>query len=742
MSNDATSLIDLFRLEAETQTHVLSSGLLELERRPTDAGELERCMRAAHSLKGAARIVGLDVGVRVAHSLEDCFVAVQQGKVALGASQITTLLTGTDLLNRIANTPEQDLEKWTAEFAPDVEECVAALIDILKSEAPKVRGSLEPSNPRTQAKPREWVGRDNTDRVLRVSTENLNRLLGLAGESLVESRWLRPFSTSLLKLKRMQHEACSVLDDVRPPKSGAGLDPAAQAALAKARELFGECQRLLADRLVEIEEFDRRAAGLSQRLHHEALSCRMRPFGDGVQAFPRMVRDLGLSLGKPVRLEIAGESTQVDRDILAGLDAPLGHLLRNAVDHGIEQLSMRLADGKPAEGVIRIEARHTAGLLQITVGDDGGGVDIEAIRRAVVARGLTSTDAASRLSDPELLEFLFLPGFSMKDTVTEISGRGVGLDVVQDMVRRVHGNVRVTSQPGKGTQFQLLLPVTLSVVRTLLVEIAGEPYAFPLVGIVRTVKVDRHTITHLEGRQYFTLEGRAIGLVHGRQALGLGSEAAPVDEMTVVVLGDPNQPYGVIVDRFLEERELAVRPIDPLLGKVKDVSSAALMEDGSPVLIVDIQDLVRTIDRLSTTGRLDKVAEKVVKERTRVRRVLVVDDSLTVREMERKLLASRGYAVEVAVDGADGWNAVREGQFDLVVTDVDMPRMDGIQLVQHITSEPRLQSIPVMIVSYKDREEDRRRGLDAGAAYYLTKGSFHDGAFLQAVVDLIGEADA
>ena len=327
--------------------------------------------------------------------------------------------------------------------------------------------------------------------------------------------------------------------------------------------------------------------------------------------------------------------------------------------------------------------------------------------------------------------------------MTEISGRGVGLDVVQDMVKQVRGTVRVSSQPGKGTRFQLQLPLTLSVVRTLLVEIGGEPYAFPLAHIVRTLKLPKDEIELLEGRQHFDLDGQPVGLVTAHQVLGGGEPELAGDELPVVVVGDQQQRYGLVVDRFLGERELVVQPLDPRLGKIKDISAGALMEDGSPVLIVDVEDLIRSIDKLVAAGRLSTVQRGAGRRRREARkRVLVVDDSLTVRELERKLLDQHGYDVEVAVDGMDGWNAVRTGHFDLVVTDVDMPRMDGIELVTLIKKDPNLKSLPVMIVSYKDREEDRQRGLEAGADYYLTKGSFHDETLLQAVVDLIGEADA
>jgi two-component system sensor histidine kinase and response regulator WspE len=292
-------------------------------------------------------------------------------------------------------------------------------------------------------------------------------------------------------------------------------------------------------------------------------------------------------------------------------------------------------------------------------------------------------------------------------------------------------------------RFQLQLPLTLSVLRTLLVEVAGEPYAIPLSQITRTLRLPRANVSSLEGRHHFRLGEQQIGLLTAQQVLECGQAKAASDSLSIVVLGDRQALYGLLVDQFLGERELVVQPLDSRLGKVKDISAAALMEDGSPVLILDVDDMVRTIEKLlsdglqpqTPRGALDLQAQKQKK-------VLAVDDSLTVRELERKLLLGRGYLADVAVDGIDGWNAVRASHYDLVITDVDMPRMDGIELATLIKADPLLKSLPVMIVSYKDREEDRLRGLEAGADYYLTKGSFNDETLLQAVVDLIGEPDA
>jgi two-component system sensor histidine kinase and response regulator WspE len=488
------------------------------------------------------------------------------------------------------------------------------------------------------------------------------------------------------------------------------------------------------------ESFARRNEDLSNRLHQEVIISRMRPLADGIRGFPRLVRDLARTLGKQVRFEVRGEQTGVDRDILDKLEAPLSHLVRNAVDHGLETPAERAAAGKPETGEIRLEARHRAGMLHITLTDDGRGIDIERLRAKAIARGLVAKQVADQLTELELLEFLFLPGFSTKDQVTEISGRGVGLDVVQSLVKAVGGSVRVATQPGRQTVFTLQLPITMSVIRALLVDVGGEPYAFPLTRIDRILFCQHADIRTNEGRQYFDRDGVSIGLVLASQILETAAVATPPDPLPVVVISDRGQQFGMIVDAFLGERDLEVRPLDPRLGKVQDVNSASLLENGDPVLIVDVEDLVRSIDNVLMGRRLSRVEFERLAEQARQRkRILVVDDSITVRELERQLLQARGFAVDVAVDGMDGWNAVRGGHYDLVVTDVDMPRMDGIGLVGLIKGDPARRDIPIVIVSYKDREEDRLRGLDAGANRYLTKSSFHDETFVDTIIDLIGE---
>jgi two-component system, chemotaxis family, sensor histidine kinase and response regulator WspE len=752
-------MIELFRLEVENQSVVFAENLLALEHDPRDASRLETLMRVAHSLKGAALMVDCGVAGRVAHELENVFVAAQEGSLVLAPEHVDVLFRSMDLIQRIAQAPEDTSGSGKSEHDEEAQQFLGELAKVWAYPSEPANGSSKPRRlqelsvldlpaliPETEIAVNELLkdpddGPQKHQRYLRVTPENLDRLLALTGESLVESRRLVPFGESLLRLKRQHNELAHRLDRILESLRQAKSNQPAEAQIGQVRAQLIWLREELSKRLLEFGEFHRRSANLSHRLYGEALACRMRPFADGVRGFPRLVRDLARDLGKKVRLEIHGPNTYVDRDILEKLESPLTHLLRNAIDHGIEQPEVRSQSGKSSEGVIRLEARESAGNLLITVADDGHGINLADLRVAVVQKKLTTAGAAGQMTDSELLEFLLLPGFTTRQTVTEISGRGVGLDAVQSIIKEIRGEIRIRTQLGQSTTFQMRLPLTLSIVRALVVEIGNEPYAFPLSHITRALKVASKDIQVTAGRQHFRFEDRQIGLIAANQIFGGAKDNSPGEYLSIVVIGAEENCYGVVTGNFIGERELVVKQLDPRLGKIKDISSAALLDDGSPVLIVDVGDLIRSVEKSIEAGTLDSIKstadEKTEKQR---KRVLVVDDSLTVRELEKKLLQTRGYEVEIAVDGMDGWNAIRSGHFDLVITDIDMPRMDGIEVVTLVKRDLNLKSLPMMIVSYKDRPEDRRRGLEAGADYYLAKASFHEEALLQAVVNLIGEA--
>lgn len=943
MSRTDPSLFELFREEVRLHAATLAQGLLDVEADPANPTRIEPLMRAAHSIKGACRIVGLEPGVQLAHAMEDALVAAQNGAVRLTSADIDQLLKGSDILADLAELSPETVRAWeatnasaVAELEPvframatgirqevssqkhpiqnasaphfpsprheafppappfephavppdplplpadhtmldlfreelrsnllilatgDTEAALEALKQIrgaarimkcepvarvataiagflsatreaggevqpgatnwlkravsllasaiptdsesfpewLKETTPALTevaavfegATTDPTSPlapdrkdqlsdeKGMSAPREHVnatdslvhargadaprspvpgphqvGQDGesaapgppasapAEAVVRVTAQSLNRLMGLAGESLVQARWLLSFSTDLLALKKHHDRLAVLIDAVGHAVADGGRPEQLAGLLAEARRQAVACRAALADEIGDFEDHAARAEDLNARLYREVIVSRMRPFGDGVHGLPRLVRDMARSLGKEAKLIIEGERTEVDRDILDKLESPLSHLIRNAVDHGIEPPDVRTAAGKSRVGTIRLEARHRAGMLQVTVADDGGGVNLDTLRRKIIDRGLNTADVVQRMTTAELLEFLFLPGFTTTTTVTEFSGRGVGLDVVQDTIRKVGGNVRITTEPGRGTTFHLQLPLTLSVIRAVVVDVAGEPYAFPHTRIDRLIRVRREDVRSIEHRQFVTVDGHNVGLVLAGQLLDLPTSPPGSDDLAVVLLSDSNGTYGLVVDSFRGEQDLVVRPLDLRLGKVPNLSAAAILDDGSPVLIVDAEDLIRSMDQFIQSGSLTRCETRPTGP-TRKKRVLVVDDSITVREVERQLLLHKGYDVVVAVDGMDGWNKLRAESFDLLVSDIDMPRMTGLQLVAAVRGDARLRDLPVVIVSYKEREEDRLRGLEVGANCYLTKSSFHDNRFIEAVEDLIGPA--
>ncbi|WP_295460972.1 response regulator [uncultured Pseudomonas sp.] len=716
------SLYDLFASEVQSHLQALDAGLLRLERDPADIAVIEPMMRAAHSIKGAARIVDLDGLVELAHAMEDCLVAVQAGQRRLDAAAIDQLFRCVDVLGEVSRLDEAASQRWQREQR-EAQRALAQALSAADADVAPSSAATPPSLPTSTvaAAVEEPPEAERARDPLRVDSGRFNEILALTSEARVMGLGLhglvQGFQGYRGELQALFGQAAAASNELRQRQEG----------------LLDRYQQ----QLQALEAYERRLLGVCQGLLDEVLGVRMRPLRDAVQGFPRLVRDLARSLDKDATLQVDGADTLIDREVLARLESPLNHLLRNALDHGLETPAERRALGKPESGQIRLEARHVAGRLHVSLHDDGRGLDLERIRAAVIARRLSPAPVAASLSPAELLEFLLLPGFSLKETVTELSGRGVGLDVVADAIRALDGEVRLETRPGEGFSTHLLVPVSRSIVRALIVDIAGEAYALPVNRIERVLRLAANEVHTLEGKAFFLLGADRLGLVSAHQLLELDA-GPPGDDLAVLVIGSGERRYGLVVDRLRTEQGLALKPLDDIFGKLRSVTAGALLDDGSPVLLLDVADLLTGIERLLGEGRLRQVQGSQVADSRRVKRILVVDDSLTVREMERKLLEGQGYQVEVAVDGMDGWNAVRAGDFDMLLSDIDMPRMNGIELVELVRRDPRLHALPVMIVSYKDRPEDRLKGMQAGADYYLTKGSFHDDALITAVQDFIG----
>ncbi len=729
----AMPMADLFKLELEQQAAVLTENLLAIEK---EGGSTERwtsMMRAAHSIKGAARLVNMQSIAAIAHSLEDGLTAMQHQGKGVAAEEVDLMLRAVDLMGRLAKSTDE--QAWLAGHQDAYDSVMGDLND---HSVARHKQSPEESEPTFTApmfdQAEAFKAKD--DRTLRVAARQLDRLMALAGEALIQARWVRPYAEDLRKLKREQAAAHNLAQELKDVLQMANADEKVFARVTELVQQLIVCRDMVDERVTAVEQFDVRLESLSSRLQSEVIASRMRPFRDIVSGLPRLVRDLARTLGKSVELTVEGMETLVDRDVLDKIEAPLTHLINNALDHGIETVAERQAAGKTEAGNIELRAFHKGGMLYITIADDGRGLDYDAIRERIVKRRLLKKTVAASLTEVELTEFLFMPGFSTRDKVSALSGRGVGLDVVRDALVELRGSVEATSRAGGGTQFALRLPLTLSVLPALLLTIADETYAVPLARIQSIVRLPVHELISREGKRLVRIGDAEVPLVSAARVLELGKRDERTRVVSVLVLGDRDGSVGFVVGRFVAESELSVHVLPRQIGKIADVAAAALLEDGTPALILDVDDLLRSGRRALARDEAQLKTGAIIEEEHK-KRVLVVDDSITVRELERKLLTAAGFEVDVAVDGMDGWNAARTQIYDLVITDIDMPRLNGYQLTQMIKQDFSLRDIPVLVVSAKERRSERAMAMQSGAAAFLGKTHFHDDSFLDVVAKVL-----
>ncbi|MCF8115628.1 MAG: hybrid sensor histidine kinase/response regulator, partial [Desulfarculaceae bacterium] len=459
---------------------------------------------------------------------------------------------------------------------------------------------------------------------------------------------------------------------------------------------------------------------------------RMLPLSNLFSLFPRMVRDLARDAGKQVELVVRGQDTEVDRQVLEAMKAPLTHLLRNAVDHGIETPAQRVAAGKPSQGTVILSASQRGGMVVLEVSDDGAGIDPDQVRRAVAAGGIAPEGEEDA---HEIHQVLFRSGFSTKDQVSQLSGRGVGLDVVKAEVESLQGRVTVDSTHGKGASFTMLLPLTMATTNTLLLKAAGVTVAVPATAVERIHHIPQEKVGSVEGRSVAELGGRAVPLVSLAGVLGLNGDARPAgDSLLVVVMGLAERRCAFMVDALRGIQEVVVKNLGRQLKSVPNVEGAAILGSGEVIMVLNVVDLLA----LSRQEAALKASAPARASQAAASLILVVDDSITTRTLERNILETAGYRVEVASDGEEAWAQVQRGGFDLVVSDVDMPRLDGFGLSERLKGDQRFRDIPVVLVTSLDSEEDKLRGMQSGADAYITKGEFDQGHLLGTIERLIG----
>jgi two-component system, chemotaxis family, sensor kinase CheA len=677
----------LFEQEAGMRLASLAEHAMELESRSDDAELVTEMFRDAHTLKGGAAVVGFDDIAAVVHELEQLLEELRSGEREAGGALVDGVLASVDALRVMVDRAMAGRDTGGAARAVRVALAAAragASVARPRPAAPEPVPSPAPAEPApADPVPAAPARSAPAAEAIPVPVERLDDLVRLVGES----------SAGLLRIRRLLAERL-------------GDEP----------ELHDE-YRDLAHVLAELQE--------------RTMRARMVSVATVAGPLRRSVRDLARTTGKQVRWELLGEDTVLDRHVLEHLREPLVALVRNAVDHGIEPPEERAALGKPREGVVRLRATQSGAEVVVSVEDDGRGVDVE----RVAAR------AGRRLSEADALGAIFDAGLSTAEEVTDVSGRGVGLDAVRAAVEELRGRVEVRSQPGRGTAFHISVPMTLAVLRCLLVRAGRHAYALPMHSAASALEAGENAVVAMEGGPAVMLDGEAVAMADLAGVLGLdGHEAA---RGPAVVLSTASGRHAFRVDELLGHRDVVVKDVGGVLPRLDLVAGASVEPDGSVMLVLDPDGVVARARRIPHAAVRPAVPPPSERRPVRSRhRILVVDDALAIRELQRSILERAGYEVATASDGAEALHVLQELPADLVLTDVEMPRLDGFALAAAIRGTDAIAATPILMLTSRDAEADRRRGVEAGADGYLVKSAFDERALLTAVRGLLGERGA
>jgi two-component system chemotaxis sensor kinase CheA len=716
-----------FAGEATDHLATLSAGLLQLEQAPPGgaAAVLGQCLRAAHSLKGASRAIDLLEIEQVCAELERVLAAIKAGAFLPAAEHYDVLHRGLDLLGALlAPGPT------TAAQVPRV----MAQLRLLASDLAATAAAPPPPTAAQESSPLPAA-----DDSLRVPAARLDALLRRAEELYSAKQLAAEWPARLAELhaqldhshQRLRHLA----PHLRHLQQEFDLPPGAVAHLLAdvqaERDHLAQEERLLNQLLLQAERERLAIGALVDALLVDAKRALMVPFASATRRLPKLVRDLARDLGKEARLVIAGDDLEVDRRILAELYDPLTHLLRNCLDHGLEAPAARVAAGKSPIGTICLDIAPFAGSrVLVTVADDGGGVPLALVREKAIARGLLTPEAAPLATPAQLHELIFLPEFTTSPLVTDISGRGLGLAIVREHLDRLGGQVTVQSELGLGARFALVVPLTLATFRGLEVTAAQQTYVVPMAQVVAVQRLPAEGLRQVEGRPAITFRGQPLAVVPLAAVLGLPPGPA-ARHQALLVLSHHDQQIAFLVEAVAGELEVLVKPLEPPLAGLRHYAGATVLGSGKVVPVLHVADLLRTATA-QATGPLPAAAPAAAP-----RRVLVAEDSITSRMLLRNILTAAGYQVATAVDGAEALAQLQQEPFDLLVSDVDMPRLDGFDLTARVRADRRLAQLPVVLVTARDSRADRERGIDVGANAYLVKSGFDQTNLLTLIKQLL-----
>jgi two-component system chemotaxis sensor kinase CheA len=758
-------LMVTFHAELKEHLGTLNKGLLALEEGPPQEERkplLADLFRAAHSLKGAARAVDLRDIENIAHRMEDVLGAVQRGELSPASDLFDLLFSAADALEeamaahlRGESLPTQQrnrlLVRLEAALRGDIETPTQENTEIVRDTGTEIEKEVTLSPPRPVIpSPHLPISPPPPEETIRVATAKLDTLMEGVGELLVARMRTEQ---RLTELREMQQRLTLWQKDWRQVRGhhnrltqgSHGPDMALWRAqdvaplldfLAYNEEHLKALSAGLDSLLRSFASDYGRLTLLADDLQDGVRRVRMLPIATIFDLFPRMVRDLARERGKEVILQVVGADTEVDRQVLEAMKDPLTHLLRNAVDHGVEPPDRREAAGKPRRGTIRLRAAQKGNTIVLEVADDGAGIDLEAVQQAAVKRGVLTAPEAASLNDQETMQLIFRSGLSTLPQVTSLSGRGVGLDVVRENLERLHGLIEVDTAPGRGTTFTLTLPLTLATSHVLLVEVAGQTVAVPTMTVERILRVDAASVGSIEGRPAIRADGWPLPLVSLAQVLELSQAEAPPTpnrKIPVVVLGVVEKRVAFRVDGFRGAQEVVIKSLGRQLSRVRNVAGATILGTGQVVMILDVADLVKSAQAgTAVAAPLPSEPQEIQRHR-----VLVVDDSITTRTLEKNILESAGYEVLVAADGEEAWALVQSEPLDAIAADIAMPRMDGFALTEKVKGDERFRELPVVLVTSLESPQDKIRGLEAGADAYITKSTFDQRELLETIERLI-----
>ncbi|MFK8182164.1 MAG: Hpt domain-containing protein [Phormidesmis sp.] len=756
-------LRDIYRATSVERIQRIEVGLVQLEKQPDNEDILAELLRETHSLKGDASSVGLEDIEALSHAMEDVLTQVQYPQQPLTSAAGDVLYEGLDAISQLVqeaitgvvtkpvDTPQllQQLQgirllptafgqpetaqiEGTSQPIADAADSETALADDLSDTLQENSLSTSPSANQSD---RTSDPSDSTE-TIRVQTRDLDALAAQTEQLTLTRLQIAETAARLSQL-------ATLWDDWQTYRNRAQSNPSsvAPSGSVERHALERQIDTLMNSLQFAAPESSLKLNAIAQEIEEQVKTLRLLPINHILRQFPRVVRDLSRQQNKSVELVIEGGETTADKKILEGIQDALTHLVRNAIDHGIETTEARIAAGKPATAQLKIRSYQSVNSFVIEISDDGQGLDLETIKQVVLRRKLLSSDKMATLSDSQIQDLIFTPGFSTRSFTTEISGRGVGLDIVRTQVERLKGNIQIDSSPGEGCTFRLQLSTRLTTVNVVMLAVQGVIHALPLEFLRTTLRVAREDITVIAGKATIQWNEQTIPVAELFDVLELANAPSyqqPLDNSgedprACIILRVGDELGAFLVDQLLETQEVVFKPQSKVLKRVRNITGATLLSNGEVCMILNPSDLIKSLQRENADAILNPL-ESFQRQKPLI---LLVEDSPPVRIQEKRLFERAGYDVVVAKDGLEGYQLLIDGRFDAVVSDVEMPNLDGLSLTAKIRQNPAYEELPIILVTTLSSEKDRQRGAEAGANAYIPKGKFNQAILLETLSRLI-----